>query len=75
MSNNRLTNISLFSGAGGITIGLVKSGFKPLLSVDNDPSVAKTHIKNFSSIPHMEANLADPDVKKKIFDRIKRWIL
>ena len=36
MSNNRLTNISLFSGAGGLDIGLHQAGFLTKVCVEND---------------------------------------
>ncbi|MGM0582848.1 MAG: DNA (cytosine-5-)-methyltransferase [Bacteroidota bacterium] len=69
--NDKLGFIDLFSGAGGITIGFTRGGFKPLLSVDNNSSVAKTHRKNYPSIPHLEANLADKNVKDEIVSRVK----
>ena len=36
MPNKRLTNISLFSGAGGLDIGLNQSGFDTKLCVESD---------------------------------------
>ena len=36
MTNNRLTNISLFSGAGGLDIGLHQAGFSTKAFVEND---------------------------------------
>ena len=39
---NKLGFISLFTGAGGLDLGLKTSGFKPLLSVENDRSCRAT---------------------------------
>lgn len=66
----KLTFIDLFSGAGGITIGLMNAGMEPLLSSDNDPSVAKTHRHNFPEVPFVEGDLSDRRTEKKILDII-----
>ena len=47
---NKYTCIDLFAGAGGITSGLVNSGFTPLLSCDYDKHVKNTHELNFPNI-------------------------
>lgn len=38
----RLTSLSLFSGAGGMDIGILKSGFEVLASLENDPYCCET---------------------------------
>ena len=45
--------VDLFAGAGGITIGFTRGGFRPLLSADFNTSVELTHRKNFPSIPFL----------------------
>src|SRR5256885_2161837 len=43
--------VSLFSGAGGLDLGLVQAGFRPLFALDNDPHCAESHRANFAGIP------------------------
>ena len=60
--------IDLFSGAGGFTIGFSKGGWKPLLSVDINTNVSKTHLLNMPSLPYMEGDLAKDDFRNKIIN-------
>lgn len=39
--------IDLFSGAGGMTLGFQKAGFKPVLAVEREPDFAATYRENF----------------------------
>ena len=43
----KLTYIDLFSGAGGLSLGLKHAGWSPLLSVEIDKSAGETYRKNF----------------------------
>lgn len=43
--------ISLFSGMGGLDIGLKKAGYNITVHVDNDPSCVETLRKNWKSVP------------------------
>lgn len=45
------TAIDLFSGAGGITLGLLNAGFNVVFCGDVDEACEATHLRNFSSIP------------------------
>lgn len=54
MSNNQLTNISLFSGAGGLDIGLHQSGFLTKVCVENDSHCRETLEMNQHMLGHEE---------------------
>ncbi len=45
------TAIDLFSGAGGITLGLTNAGFNVVFCSDIDPACERTHLLNFPTIP------------------------
>jgi len=46
------TFVDLFSGAGGVTQGLVQAGFQPVASVEINPIASATHTKNFPNCHH-----------------------
>tara|TARA_X000000950_G_scaffold282273_1_gene380781 strand:- start:5621 stop:7861 length:2241 start_codon:yes stop_codon:yes gene_type:complete len=71
IKKNALTFIDLFSGAGGFTIGLAKSGFKPLLDADFDESVKKTHKFNFGDLDYVHGDLSSPKIKREITKRLR----
>lgn len=54
--------VDLFSGAGGITIGMERAGWTPLVGADFNKHASATHRHNFPHIPHIEGDLADPEV-------------
>src|SRR4051812_5010756 len=47
------TVVDLFSGAGGMTLGFVKAGFRPVVAVEREPDFAATYRENFG--PHVIA--------------------
>jgi len=53
------TAIDLFSGAGGLTVGLKKAGFKVVAAVEIDEEIAKTYQKN-----HPEVSLIIKDIRE-----------
>ena len=53
-----LTFVSLFSGAGGFSIGFEEAGFKCLLSSDIDEDAKNTHLKNWPKIPFIHSNIS-----------------
>lgn len=61
--------IDLFCGAGGFLTGVSRAGWRPLLSVDNDAAVAKTHAANWKTVPFEGADLASVDVQNAILRR------
>ena len=66
MKNSVSTCIDLFSGCGGLSLGLEQSGFHPLLSCEISPSAAETYIANRSHLDFFPVadiyNLTDKDL-------------
>lgn len=54
-----LTAIDLFCGAGGLTVGLKKAGFKVVAAIEIDPDLARTYKKN-----HPEVEVIVKDIKE-----------
>src|SRR4051794_22361091 len=52
--------IDLFSGCGGLSLGLEQAGYAVILSVDNDPWALKTHRHNLPGAA-IDLDLSDPD--------------
>jgi DNA (cytosine-5)-methyltransferase 1 len=44
--------IDLFSGAGGMTLGFTRAGFRPILAVEADGAAAETYQRNFGAHVH-----------------------
>lgn len=47
MTTQQLTAIDLFSGAGGISVGLGDAGYDVLLANDIDPASGRSYVRNF----------------------------
>jgi DNA (cytosine-5)-methyltransferase 1 len=54
----RLTAVDLFSGCGGLTLGLKRGGFRVLAAVEIEPNAAATYEKN-----HPEVVLCQEDIR------------
>lgn len=52
--------LDLFSGAGGLSLGLEDAGFKVVLAVDHDEAAVQTHLAMFPGLC-LDLDLADPD--------------
>ena len=52
-----LTAVDLFSGAGGITLGLLNSGFNVVYCADIDAACEATHRRNFPEIPFARTDI------------------
>ena len=50
----------LFSGAGGLSLGLEAAGYRVVLAVDRDPEAVETHRHHFGGLA-LDWNLGDPD--------------
>ncbi|WP_210505495.1 DNA cytosine methyltransferase [Naasia sp. SYSU D00057] len=59
MSGERLTALSLFSGCGGLDLGIRNAGFDVLGGVDNDPFSAQSHAVNFPESKFYLGSIAD----------------
>lgn len=51
------TAVDLFSGVGGLTLGLRNAGFDVRLAVDISPHCEATHRRNFSDLPFLQRDI------------------
>jgi DNA (cytosine-5)-methyltransferase 1 len=51
--------VSLFSGCGGLDLGLANAGFRTVLGNDNSPVAAETFRANFPGVPFHEGSVSD----------------
>lgn len=52
--------VSVFGGAGGLSLGFALAGLKPLISVDNDEDACRTYQRNIGPIKHADITALDP---------------
>ena len=55
--SSQRTAIDLFSGVGGLTLGLRNAGFDVRLAVDIDAACEATHRRNFAATPFLRADI------------------
>jgi len=55
----QLKAVSLFSGCGGLDLGLQNAGFRILAGVDTDPFSAESHAINFPTAKFFNGSIAD----------------
>lgn len=63
------TYIDLFSGAGGLSFGFDKSGFKNIFSLDNEVNFCKTYKRNFPGHVLIERDIigfTEEEIEKQI---------
>jgi len=65
----RPTAIDLFSGAGGLSLGLVDAGFSLLVAADSDVAAAETHVANLGGL----AYTGDLTEVGDFIDHLKAW--
>ena len=65
-SSGKLVAVDLFSGGGGLTLGLKKAGFNVVAAVEIDEEIAQTYRRN-----HPETKLIVNDIRKVSGDEIK----
>jgi DNA (cytosine-5)-methyltransferase 1 len=69
MVKKQFTFIDLFSGAGGLTLGFVKAGFRPIYAVEHEPAFAQTYAANFGT--HVETRPIEDAIADKSILKIK----
>lgn len=62
-AKKELNFIDLFTGAGGLSCGLVMAGFNPVGSVEIMPQAVETYKYNFSKINGFKENVTDKDIR------------
>src|SRR5262245_3217031 len=65
----RPTAIDLFSGAGGLSLGLRSAGFSILLGADLDGRAVETHTANLGGLGYV-GDLSDP---AELLDHLDGW--
>lgn len=63
------TFLDLFSGAGGLSLGLSRAGWKPLLAVDHWPDAVATYRRNFS-----DHEIVDLDISELTMSRLAKFL-
>ena len=56
--------IDLFSGAGGLSLGLKKAGWSVKAAVEFDETAASTHALNFPEVEHLTCDVRQIDFTK-----------
>lgn len=62
-AGDRPTAIDLFSGAGGLALGVGSAGFDLRFCADNNAACERTHRRNLPSVPFVRANIEDLTAK------------
>ncbi len=65
----RPTAIDLFSGAGGLSLGLQEAGFSVLAGADSDAFATQTYLANLGGLCYL-GDLADPE---DFLDHLQAW--
>ena len=63
-TNKKIEVVDLFSGVGGLTYGLRKSGLSVLAGVDNDQSCAYAYEKNNNAAKFISADISEFDFRE-----------
>ena len=50
--------VSLFSGAGGLDLGFMQSGFTPILALDKEDAACLTYMRNHPSVRVLKQDLS-----------------
>jgi DNA (cytosine-5)-methyltransferase 1 len=63
--------VDLFSGAGGLSLGIERAGWVVAVSVDDDPRSLETHRANFPGLAR-KTDLSDPDRRAELIDLLQK---
>jgi len=58
-----LTAVSLYSGCGGLDLGMHQAGFDAVVATDLDPYCARSYERNFPGVPFICGDAAELDAK------------
>lgn len=58
-NRHALPVVSLFSGAGGLDLGFVQSGFAPILALDKEPAACLTYVRNHPFVQVLKHDLSE----------------
>jgi DNA (cytosine-5)-methyltransferase 1 len=64
MPKASLKFVDLFCGAGGLSLGLKRAGFIPVVALDYDPAATETYKSNFSRVPVLTSDVRQVDWKR-----------
>ncbi|QQQ74780.1 DNA cytosine methyltransferase [Saccharothrix sp. 6-C] len=63
--------VDLFSGAGGLSLGLEEAGWTVAVSVDNDEKAVQTHSHNFPGLV-LDLDLGEPSQRQELVELLSR---
>ncbi len=63
--------VDLFSGAGGLSLGIEQAGWKVVASVDHDRRALETHRHNFPGLA-LDLDLGDPQHRDRLVTLLRR---
>jgi DNA (cytosine-5)-methyltransferase 1 len=71
------TFVDLFSGAGGLSLGMSQAGWRPLLAVDHWSDAIVTYRSHFGDHPALDVDIADVDLAllTRHLDERPDWIV
>jgi len=61
MPKSSLKFVDLFCGAGGLSLGLKRAGFSPMVALDRDPNATETYKFNFPWVPVITSDVRSVD--------------
>lgn len=71
VASGRRLAVDLFSGAGGLSLGVERAGWTVALSVDNDPRALETHRAYFPGLA-LNVDLGDPERRTELIGLLRK---
>lgn len=71
LTDGRRLAVDLFSGAGGLSLGLEEAGWTVAVSVDNDEKALQTHRHNFAGLA-IARDLGDKTQRQSLVDLLRK---